>query len=157
MVYEGHQWTEGVIKWVKDFKRTIDYLETRLDIDKSRLGFYGYSWGGIMGGIIPAVEERLKVNILIVGGIYEPSLPEVNDINYIPRIKMPTLMLNGRYDYTFPLEINVEPFFKRLGTPEKDKRLVICETDHYVLKNDMIKEVLDWLDKYFGPVKYKNQ
>jgi dienelactone hydrolase len=149
----GHGFTEGTIKWVKDFKRSIDYLETRSDINKRNLGFYGYSWGGYMGGIIPAVEKRLKVNILIVGGFYPLALPEANGINYVPRIKIPTLMLAGRYDYTNPLEINVRPFYRLLGTPEKDKHLIIYETDHYVQKSDMIKEVLSWLDKYFGPVK----
>jgi hypothetical protein len=34
-------------------------------------------------------------------------------------------MLNGRYDYRFPEEINLNPFFNLLGTPGKDKRLRI--------------------------------
>jgi hypothetical protein len=36
---EEHQYlyTEYLIKWVKDFKRTIDYLETREDIDTERI------------------------------------------------------------------------------------------------------------------------
>ena len=131
------------------------YLGTRKDIDITKIGFYGHSWGGIIGGIIPAVEDRLKVNILIVGGFcpWGRAYPEADAVNYIPRIKIPTLMLNGRYDYRFPLEKNLNPFFNLLGTPEKDKRLCIYETDHYVSKSDMIKEVLGWLDKYLGPVK----
>ena len=66
-------------------------------------------------------------------------------------------MLNGKYDYTFPFDNNVKPFYEFLGTPEKDKRLISYETDHYVPKNEMIKEVLNWCDIYLGPVKYKNQ
>ncbi len=34
----SHQYTEWLIKWVKDFSRSIDYLETRSDIDSSKLG-----------------------------------------------------------------------------------------------------------------------
>ena len=56
------------IKTVKDFKRTIDYLETRSDIDAKKLAYFGFSWGGIMGAIIPAVEERIQLSILDVGG-----------------------------------------------------------------------------------------
>jgi len=152
---QTHQYTERLIKWTKDFSRTIDYLKTRSDIDSEKLGFYGHSWGGMLGGIIPAVEERIKVNILLVGG-YEPwgkALPEADGINYVSRVKIPTLMLNGRYDSRFPLETNLMPFFNSLGTPEKDKRLCIYETDHYVSKSDMIREVLGWCDKYLGPVK----
>jgi dipeptidyl aminopeptidase/acylaminoacyl peptidase len=149
----GHQYTEWLIKWVKDFKRSIDYLETRSDIDNSKLGFYGHSLGGIMGGIIPAVEERLAVNILICGGFHEGALPEADGINYVSRVKIPTLMLNGKYDYTLPLDNNAKTFFKLLGSPEKDKVQRVYDTDHYVTKSDIIREVLDWLDKYFGLTK----
>jgi dienelactone hydrolase len=152
-VWSGHQYIEWVIKWVKDFRRSVDYLETRSDIDHSKLGYYGFSWGGMMGGIIPAVEDRLKVNILIVGGLTGRSLSEVDQINYLSRVKIPTLMLNGRYDFTFPNDKSVLPFYNLLGTPVKDKRHVIYETDHYVPKSEMIKEVLNWCDRYLGPVK----
>jgi dipeptidyl aminopeptidase/acylaminoacyl peptidase len=154
--WEGHQYTEWLIKWVKDFRRSIDYLKTRQDIDAKKLGFYGHSWGGILGGIIPAVEERLAVNILIVGGFdcyRSKDYPEADEINYVSRIRIPVLMLNGKYDMGFPLEATVKPFFNLLGTGEKDKRLVIYDTDHYVPKSEMIKETLNWLDKYLGPVK----
>jgi dienelactone hydrolase len=152
--YGSHQYVEKMIIWVKDFKRSVDYLETRKDVDINKIGYYGHSWGGEIGGIIPAVEERLAVNILIVGGPIGRPLPEVDQFNYLSRIKIPTLMLNGRYDNIFPLETAVKPFFNLLGTPETDKRLCIYDTDHYVAKADMIKEVLAWLDKYFGPVNY---
>ncbi len=151
--YMSHQHTEELIMWVKDFSRSVDYLSTRNDIDVAKLGFYGHSWGGNMGGIIPAVEKRLSVNILVVGGLSK-GLPEADVFNYVTRVQIPTLMLNGKYDNIFDLETNVRPFFQLLGTAEKDKRLCVYDTDHYVSKNDMIKEVLAWLDRYFGPVEY---
>ncbi len=156
MPSESHQYTEFLIKLVKDFSRSIDYLETRDDIDTNKLGFYGHSWGGMLGGIIPALEKRLDMNILIVGGFspWGMAYPEARVINYLPRIDIPTLMLNGRYDYRFPVETNLKPFFNIIGTNEEDKRLCIYETDHYVAKSDMIREVLGWLDKYFGPPNY---
>ena len=109
-----------------------------------------------MGGIIPAVEDRLGLCILNVGGFdpYSEFLPEVDAINYVPRIKIPVLMLNGRYDNNFPLETSVKPFFNLLGTSNEDKSLIVYETDHYVPKSEMIKEILNWLDKYFGTVNY---
>lgn len=151
--YHSHQYTEALVKWVKDFSRSIDYLETRTDIDTSKLGFYGHSWGGEIGAIIPAVEKRLKVNILIVGGFetYYPY-PEADQINYVSRVIIPTLMLNGRYDALRDLDNTVLTFFTLLGTPEADKRLCIYETGHSIRKRDMIKEVPNWLDKYFGSV-----
>jgi dienelactone hydrolase len=151
--WSRHQFIERAIKVVKDFRRSVDYLETRPDIDMDKLGYYGFSWGGMMGGIIPAVEERLKVNIIIVGGLGRADYPEIDQINYLPRVKIPTLMLSGKYDYTFPYDKVVLPFFNLLGTPDKNKRHVVYETDHYVPKNEMIKETLTWLDRYLGPVK----
>jgi cephalosporin-C deacetylase-like acetyl esterase len=151
---QSHGHTEYLIKWVKDLSRSIDYLETRPDIDSNKLVYFGQSWGGHLGAIIPAVEERLKVSILRVGGLTRSTkaLPEADEVNYISRVKIPVLMLNGRYDYYYPLETSVKPMYDLLGTPEADKDLKIYETDHFVPKNEMIKETLDWLDKYFGPV-----
>jgi cephalosporin-C deacetylase-like acetyl esterase len=140
---------------VKDLSRSIDYLETREDIDMSCIGYIGDSWGGRLGMLIPAVEERLRLSILLRGGFRETqSFPEVDEFNYLSRVKVPTLMLNGIYDFTFPFETTVKPVFDLLGTPEEEKKLVLCETDHFIPTSLMVGEVLDWLDKYFGPVKH---
>ena len=68
-------------------------------------------------------------------------------------MKTPALLLNGRYDFFFPVESSQVPFFRLLGTSEKDKRQVIFESGHMVPAKDLIRESLDWLDKYLGPVK----
>jgi dienelactone hydrolase len=145
---------ECTVKWVKDLSRAIDYLETREDIDTSRLGYIGQSWGAAMGAVIPAVEGRLKLCVLILGGLPRWSiLPEIDPINYVSRINIPALMLNGRYDPLFPYESSLKPMLDLLGTPDKNKKLVLYDTDHFVPKSEIIKETLNWLDKYFGPVQ----
>ena len=144
---------DHVIQWYKDLARSIDYLETRKDIDIRNLGFLGSSWGGAMGMILPAIETRLKANVLIVGGFYlQKAVPEVDQINFVSRIKNPTLMLNGRHDFFLPIETSQIPAFQLLGTPEKDKRQIFYETGHDIPRKEMIREVLDWLDRYLGPV-----
>ncbi len=147
-----HAYTEHVVQLVKDFKRSVDYLESRDDIDDGRLAYYGMSWGGWMGAIVPAVEERLTTNVILAGG-FKPGLrPEVNQVNYVPRIEMPTLMLNGRYDNLFSLDERVRPMFDLLGTPDEHKRLILYDTDHIPPRTEFIKEILAWLDEYLGPV-----
>lgn len=148
----SHQYTEFFVKVVKDFKRSIDYLETRSDIDCKKLAYLGFSWGGMYGAIIPAVEDRLKASVLRVGGIWSVARPEVNEINYVGRVKIPTLMLNGRYDMTFPYELSVKPMFDLLGTPPEQKEMKLYDTDHFIPNTEFIKETLRWLDKYLGPV-----
>ena len=150
---ETHQYTECMVKCVKDCSRSIDYLETREDIDTARLGYVGDSWGGRMGAIIPAVEDRFKLCVLIRGGLSKiKKFPEATESNYVSYVKIPVLMLNGKYDFVFPYESTVIPMFDLLGTPQQHKKLVTYETSHYVPKSEIIKETLNWLDKYFGPV-----
>ena len=74
-----HGYVDDVTMWVQDLRRTIDYLETRDDIDIDLLAYFGVSWGGRLGAIIPAVEDRLKVSILYSGGLASGrSRPEVD-------------------------------------------------------------------------------
>jgi formylglycine-generating enzyme required for sulfatase activity/dienelactone hydrolase/predicted Ser/Thr protein kinase len=146
-------WRDRVIMWAKDASRAIDYAETRPELDHEKLAYYGYSWGSVMGGLIPALDTRIKVNLLALGGLqYERSLPEVDIINFLPHVKQPTLMLNGHYDFYFPVVSNQEPFFRLLGSPKDQKKHLIYETGHNIPRNDLIKEDLNWLDQYLGPV-----
>jgi len=149
----NHLFTQYLIKLVQDLKRSIDYLETREDINNDKLAYFGFSWGGLLGAIIPAVEERLKISILKVGGIRGRGRKEANEINYVTRVKIPTLMLNGEYDMTFPYETTVKPLYDLLGTPDEHKKLKTYPTDHFIPVNEQVREVLAWLDKYFGRPK----
>jgi formylglycine-generating enzyme required for sulfatase activity/dienelactone hydrolase len=147
-------WRDHVVMWVKDYKRTLDYLSTRADIDTTKFAYFGYSWGGNMGGIIPAVEPRIKASMLYVAGLtMERGRPEVDPFNYLPRTKSPVLMLNGKYDYFFPVASAQQPFFTRLGTPTADKKYIVFEGAHDVPRTELIKESLSWLDKYLGSVR----
>lgn len=151
---ESNTYKENVIMWVKDFSKTIDYLDTREDIDSTKLAFYGYSWGGILGGVIPAIEERIKLVILNVGGLdLGKALPEVDQINYVSRVKQPILLLNGKNDSWFPYEESQVELFKRLGTEEEHKKFISFEDSHFLPFENVIKESFDWLDKYFGPIE----
>jgi hypothetical protein len=149
---ESHAYTDFLVQLVKDFRRSIDYLETREDIDSGRLAYYGMSWGAWLGAIIPAVEERLGASILVAGGFRRRARPEAHQVNYVTRVRTPTLMLNGRYDNIFDLDELIRPMFDLLGTPAEHKRLILYDTDHIPPRTEYIKETLAWLDKYLGPV-----
>jgi len=147
-------WRDHVIAWSKDLGRSIDYLETRPEIDRNRLAYQGVSWGGAMGSLLPALEDRIKVCVLVVPGFnLQKSLPEVDELNFAPRVKVPVLMLNGRFDFFYPVETSQEPMFRLLGSPQEHKRRVVYETGHNIPRNEMIKETLNWLDRYLGPVQ----
>jgi dienelactone hydrolase len=150
---DSHLYREYQIQLIKDFRRCIDYLESRSDIASKKLAYYGMSWGGYLGAVIPAVEDRLQTSVLVSGGFFPiPTRPEVQQINYVSRIKIPTLMLNGKYDTIFPHETSIKPMFDLLGSPKNHKELKLYETDHIPPRNELIKETLAWLDRYLGPV-----
>jgi dienelactone hydrolase len=152
---ESNTYREHVIMWAKDFRRSIDYLETRPDIDHGRLAYYGRSWGGYLGGVLPALEPRLKTAVLYVAGLQvQRGQPEVEPINFLPRITIPVLMLNGRYDHFFPVQTSQDPMFRLLGTPPARKRHVIYDGGHFVPRTILFSEVLTWLDRYLGPVTH---
>jgi eukaryotic-like serine/threonine-protein kinase len=144
---------DHVIMWAKDLGRSIDYLETRKDILADKLAYYGVSWGGAMGAIMPAIEDRIKLVLLYVAGLDQTkAFPEADQINFLPRVTAPVLMLNGQYDYYFPVDASQKPMFDLLGTPPEHKRQVIYPSSHFAPRTELIKETLAWLDKYLGPV-----
>jgi formylglycine-generating enzyme required for sulfatase activity/dienelactone hydrolase len=145
---------DHVIYWRKDLGRTIDFLETRKDLNLEKLAYYGLSTGAYLGNILPAVESRIRVAVLLGGGFnFAKKMPEIDELNFAPRVKVPTLLVDGRYDEVFPLQTSQNVMFRFLGTPEKDKRHAVLEGGHIPPYDQMVKEILDWLDKYQGPVK----
>jgi serine/threonine protein kinase/formylglycine-generating enzyme required for sulfatase activity/predicted esterase len=145
-------WRDHVIMWEKDASRALDYADTRPELDHQKIAFYGYSWGAVMGGLIPAVEPRIKLCVLALGGLdFNRPLPEVYVVNFLPRVKQPALMLNGRYDFFFPVDSSQEPFYRLLGSKKDQKKHLIYDTGHNIPRNELIKETLNWLDQYFGP------
>lgn len=152
--HHAHQYTDFLVKVVKDFRRCIDYLQQqRSDIDAERLAYCGFSWGANYGAIIPAVEKRLGASVLAVGGMPGNRRSQVDGFNYVGRVEVPTLMLNGRYDLNVRYETRVKPMFDLLGTPPDKKELKLYDTDHFIPREELVTETQAWLDRHLGPVK----
>jgi formylglycine-generating enzyme required for sulfatase activity/predicted Ser/Thr protein kinase len=143
-------------EWYKDAARSLDYLATRSDIDNGRLAYMGVSMGAADGVIFATLlQDRLKAVVLLDGGFFmQKPLAGVDQADFAPRMKKPVLIVNGRYDYTFPVEKAQDPLFRMLGTPQEDKKHVMLDTPHDVTeqRGQLVKVVLDWLDRYLGRV-----
>jgi len=153
----GDQDIQLTTDWYKDAARSLDYLATRPDIDSGKLAYLGVSMGAADGGILASLlQDRLKTAVFLDGG-YFPEQPTAgaDQADFVTRMKKPVLMVNGRYDFTFPVEAAQNPFFAMLGTPAADKRHVILDTPHDVTEQRtmLTKTVLDWLDHYMGRVQ----
>ena len=143
-----------VVQWINDFRRSMDYLETRSDIDLDRLGYHGFSWGGWMGPVVLALDNRFKAGVFVSGGI-PPVLgrPEASSASFASHVRVPVLMISGRHDILRPVETFQKPMFDSLGTAEENKRHAILDGGHSPPRNQLIRETLEWLDRYLGPVQ----
>ena len=138
----------------KDLARSVDYLQTRTDLDHGKLAYYGVSQGAREASVMLGLEKRFRTAVLVGGGFSpKKQFPEIQEINFAPRVKIPSLMINGRYDFIFPVETSQQPLFRFLGTKEPDKRYALFESGHVPPRNDIIRETLNWLDTHLGPVK----
>ena len=147
-------YTALITSVVKDYRRCLDYMETREDFNMEKVAFYGMSWGPRLGFVLSAIEPRIKLNLFYAGGVVPIGRPEVNEALFAPRVTAPTLMLNGRFDSIFRLDHEIRSMFELLGTPEEHKNLVLVESDHLAPRPILVRETLAWLDEYFGQVIY---
>ncbi|UCG88342.1 MAG: hypothetical protein JSW71_07305, partial [Gemmatimonadota bacterium] len=63
-------------------------------------------------------------------------------------------MVNGRDDFIFPVEMAQRPLYRMLGARDRDKQHEVLEGGH--VPDDwqsVVTKVLDWLDRYLGPVR----
>ena len=98
-------------------------------------------------------EPRIKVAVLAAGGLRFTNPPETLPANFQPRVKIPVLTVNGRDDFSAPLQAQ-QKFSQLFGTAPEHKKHVSLEGGH--APNDfraLFRETLDWLDKYLGRVR----
>jgi len=150
---------DWIIQLGKDLIRSVDYLETRDDIDGERIAYYGLSWGSWLGPIMMTIEERIKLGILVIGGLpYVKLDPAVDPINFAQRVKVPVLTIGGKHDYIFPVETSIRPMHELLGSAVKE--IKIYDGGHGSLMVDFSSQirdnVLDWLDRHLGPVDFES-
>jgi dienelactone hydrolase len=139
-------------EWRQELGQLLDYLTARPDVHPAALAFLGTSFGGSTALPVVAMEPRFKAAVLHIAGLpYREMLPEVDAVNFAPRITIPVLMLGGRYDSVFPVELSQEPLLTLLGAPAHQKHQVLFDAGHGRLpRGRMIHETLTWLDRYLG-------
>jgi dienelactone hydrolase len=145
----------------QDLARTIDYLESRDDMALDKLTYLGMSWGAMVAPRYLALEDRINYGILVAGSCWvwhDADHPAVDSAKFLPHVKVPVLMLNGEYDVIFPYDTSQEPTFRLLGTPAADKEHKTYPYGHTIVglvREELKRDILEWLDKYPGPVDAK--
>ena len=138
MNYRDH-----LITWVKEVRYAVDYaIENGYEPH-----YFGVSWGGQVGVNILAIEKRFKTGVLFVGGIsLDDVREEIQPEKYAARIKTPTLLLNGRYDFYFPYQSSQLPLYNLMDLNDNNKRHVVVDYAHYVPMHIVRDETLKWIN-----------
>lgn len=144
---------DHTVREVMEMRRGLDYLESRPDIDASKIAYFGMSAGTGTGLVLTGVENRYR-SVLFVGTHLHPrevtDTPAANRINFAPRIECPKLMLQGRYDESAPLESQARPLFNLMREP---KRLEVFEGGHVPPQTIQIPAMTKWFDETLGKVQ----
>jgi len=142
-------WYERNRGWVRDTMAVLDFIDASPEFDGT-IAWLGLSWGAIASfADVYHFRDRFGAAVLLSGG---HTLSDPWQRTLFGRLELPVLMLNGRYDGVLPPGAP-QRLFDALGTPPSSKRLVLYDTGHWPLpRNQMAREMADWLDRYLGPV-----
>ena len=147
---EGDEYKEMIVKWGQDYKRSIDYLQTRKDFKFQNLSYYGYSLGSRYANIFLGIDNRVKSAFIVVGGLrMQKSKKEIDEHYYLRRVKTPIFHIVGKLDATLGYEDVYLPWKKLVGTDRKDlKTLELDGFGHGIPKDTIVKYHKSWIEKY---------
>ena len=139
-----------IIESVTDYRRAIDYLETRSEIDIDRIGVIGYSLGGAMAYDLVVVEPRVKVAVDCVGPAFKspdwsPSLASWAPYNFAQAIdNIPFLMLRAKSDEFCSVE-DAQELFELIESPTKE--IFFYDSGH-MLPSEYIYKAAEWFKRH---------
>ena len=136
---------EIVVQTVIDYRRGIDYLETRGDIDVTRLALLGYSMGGNQSFSLTAVEPRIKVTVGCAVPATFNTDTVLSSVNYARGIgDRPFLMLMGRAD-----PMCTEEQARQLYTliEGENTGLIFYNAEHK-LPTEYVNDAVSWVRKH---------
>jgi eukaryotic-like serine/threonine-protein kinase len=64
---EWPSYREHVVQWVSELRQSVNYIESRDDLDADRIAYQGISNGAIWAPLFMALEPRIRSGILLLG------------------------------------------------------------------------------------------
>lgn len=139
-------YAEISVQTVKDYRRALDYMAARGDVDMDRIGLVGYSMGGMDAFYLLSVEPRIRMAVACVPPLLNPGYGPASPIDYSWGIgKRPFLMLMGKQDTMYDYDRVNASFRAYLEGP--DKKLIWYDRGHG-LSPIWIPDALAWVKKY---------
>ena len=106
-----------------DVESAVAYLQTRKEIDKSRIGLIGHSEGGLIAPLVASGSDNIRFMVLLAA----------------PAIDLGKLLLKQDELIARALGLSEREIQKMTSTNANAYRLVALSTDLKVLKNDLTK------------------
>ncbi len=94
-----YTFSEITIQTIKDYRRALDYLAGRGEVDMKRIGLVGYSMGGMDAFYLLSVEPRIRTAVACVPPLHSAGYGPTSPIDYTWGVgDTRLLMLMGRTD-----------------------------------------------------------
>ena len=136
---------EIYIQTTRDYRRAIDYLDQRSDVDASRIGVVGYSMGAAQAFLLTGVEPRVKTAVAVVAPAEESKWSPVAPQNFIRGIgQRPFLSIVGTSDSLCPLE---HALARQSLFEGSDSQLETVDGPHR-LPTDYVSRATAWLKEH---------
>jgi dienelactone hydrolase len=133
------------IQTTRDYRRAIDYLESRPEIDKARIGVMGYSMGGTQTFLLTGVEPRVKTAVAVATPAEKSKWSPVAPQNFVRAIgQRPLLTIIGQSDELCPLE-HAKALQEMIETPARQQ--ILFDAGHK-LPADYVPRAVEWIKKH---------
>ena len=136
------------IQTVKDYRRALDFIAERGQVDMDRIGLVGYSMGGMDAFYLLSVEPRVKVAVACVPPLSSSGYGPASPVDYSWGIgQTPFLMLMGRKDEMGVTERVEASYHKYIEGP--NTKLIWYDQGHK-LTSIYVPDALAWIRKHLG-------
>jgi uncharacterized protein len=161
------------IQLIIDLRRAVDLLMARPDVDPERIAYLGVSYGGMMGGLLAAIDHRLRACVLVVadgGFVTHVTTPEdltnppnefkqkygawmdamwpIEPIHYVSHTSpTPLLFQNAVRDQW----VNVGDAIRYQDAAGEPKQVIWYDSEHWPLPDAVVSDNARWLQRFIGP------
>jgi dienelactone hydrolase len=124
-----------------DYRRGLDYLKSRPEIDSNRIGVFGYSMGGTQTFLLTGADSRIKAAVACATPADKSPNSLIAPRNFTRAIgSRPFLMIAGRNDEMCSPE-EAERVFRTIESPAA--KLSFVEGTHR-LRPDFVPQAVRW-------------
>ena len=158
--------SSGHTKTAIDLRRAVDLVISRSEVDASRIGYVGHSFGALFGGILAGVEKRIKAFVLMsgVGSFtdvavaniptlkgealeeYRRELTSIDPIHLVEDAAPAVVFFQLSREDLFPHESLLA--YAEAGS--EPKRIAWYDADHYSVNEIGRDDRIEWLQSSLG-------